>query len=78
MTAIIVSVLAGLFTAAMLFYILFGDWEEFCDCVKFYFTPEFWSALQGKYWDDRWAEIKLNLWLMVSFGVGFLVYVNMK
>ena len=52
MTAIIVSVLAGLFTAAMLFYILFGDWEEFCDCVKFYFTPEFWSVARqilGRY-----------------------------
>lgn len=76
--AIILSILSGGITAAMLFYLLFGDWEEFVECVRFWFTPELWSALKGEWHDDVWAEIKLLIFFGLSIAVGILTYVNIK
>lgn len=76
--AMILSILSGGITAAMLFYLLFGDWEEFVECLKFGVTPEFWSALMGKWHDDVWAEIKLLIFFGLSIAVGILTYVNIK
>ncbi|WP_431733124.1 hypothetical protein [Kingella kingae] len=70
------SILAACITAMMLFYLFFGDWEDFVACVKFWFTLNIISALRGQYYDDIWAEIKLFLWLAISIGEGVLVYVK--
>lgn len=75
--ALILSVLAGLLTAAMLFDLLFGDWEEFVHCVKFWFTPNLLSALRGEWEDDVWAETKLLIFFGLSIAVGVLAYVNL-
>lgn len=70
------SISAGLLVAAMLFYILFRDWDEFVHCVKFYFTPDVISLFQGKWDEDMWAELKLLVWLGLSVATGGLVYIN--
>ncbi len=70
----IFAVLIGLLTAAMLYALLFKDWDEFVECVKFCFTPEIISALRGKYWEDVWAETKILLWLSISVITGVSAY----
>ena len=72
----IYAIAAALVTAALLYILLFEDWEEFAECVKFYFTPDIISLLRGKFWEDNWAETKLALWLGISGLVGVLVYAN--
>ncbi len=43
-------------------WVLFRRWSAFWEAVCFLFKPEFWSLLDGEYWDDVWAEAKLGLW----------------
>ena len=72
----IYAIAAALVTAALLYTLLFEDWEEFTECVKFYLTPDIISLFRGKFWEDYWAETKLALWLGISALVSMLVYVN--
>lgn len=74
--AIVIACTSSLVTAIMLCYILFQDWDDFCESVKFYFTPEFISLIQGKYHDDLWAEARLILCLAISGLVGVGAYVK--
>ena len=71
----IFAVLIALITAAVLYVLLFEDWDEFLECVKFCFTPEIISALRGKYWEDVWAETKILLWLGISVMAGVSTYI---
>ena len=72
----IYAIAAALVTAALLYTLLFEDWEEFTECVKLYLTPDIISLFRGKFWEDYWAETKLALWLGISALVGMLVDVN--
>ena len=73
--SIVLSVIAGVGVMALLFKPLFGDKEEFIDCVKFWFTPDIFSLFFGEYFEDRWSEMKLGLWIfcggMAGTGVHF-------
>lgn len=43
-----------------LFYrALFADVDELADAIRFWITPEIFSAFRGEYVDDIWAELKL-------------------
>jgi hypothetical protein len=53
---------------AFLAWLFFKDWDEFKEAVIFWFTPNVISLFRGEYWDDRWAEMKLGLWLFCCFG----------
>ncbi|ASK26802.1 hypothetical protein BG910_02760 [Neisseria chenwenguii] len=72
------AILFFLLTSAMLYYLLFEDREEFIECIKYCFKPDIMSAFQGKFWEDRWVETKILLWLGISLLVGMLVYINFK
>lgn len=48
----IYAIAAALVTAALLYTLLFEDWEEFAECVKFYLTPDIISLFRGKFWED--------------------------
>ena len=50
---------------------LFGSWEEFWECLRFWLTPDIISAFRGEYFEDFWSEMKLAWWLLVcAFAVG--------
>ena len=68
----ILSVIAGIGVMILLFKPLFGTKEEFIDCVKFWFKPDFLSLFSGEYFEDRWSEMKLGLWILcgVIAGIG--------
>ena len=72
----IFAIAAALLTAVLLYMLLFKDWDDFLECVKFWLIPDIVSMFRGEYWEDAWAELKLLLWLSISIGVGALVYHN--
>ena len=47
-------------------WLFFKTWDDFWEAIKFLCTPDFISLLRGwgEYWDDRWSEIKLGLWVV--------------
>lgn len=47
---------------------LFGDFEDFLECVRFWLTPDWISALQGEWSEDFWAELKLFGYLILCAG----------
>ena len=45
--------------------LLFGSWGDFWDAIVFWIKPDLWSLLDGEYWDDTWAEIKLGFFVIL-------------
>ncbi len=62
--AAVSGLVATVIVMAVLFKPLFGDWEEFVECIKFWFTPDIFSLFTGEYLEDRWSELKLVFWLV--------------
>jgi len=38
---------------------MFGDSEGIRESLRYMLTPDFISALRGRFWEDQWAEMKL-------------------
>ena len=54
--------------------LIFGDWADFWEAVKFWLTPDLFSLFRGEYWDDWWAEIKLGFFIVACGGCVFGEY----
>ena len=50
----------------VLYKLLFTDFEEFVEAIRFYVTPDIISWVRGEYHEDIWAELKLGVLLVVS------------
>ena len=74
--SVILSIIVSLAVGYMLYKLLFDDLDEFLDCVKFWLTPDIISLFRGQYYEDMWAEIKLILWLAITIGCGYGIYVK--
>jgi hypothetical protein len=48
--------------------IVFGTWEDFWEAIRFWFTPDLFSAFMGEFWEDAWAELKLFLFFAACAG----------
>lgn len=72
--SIVLSVIAGVGVMVLLFKPIFGDKQEFYDCVKFWFTPDIFSIFSGKYIEDWLSEMKLSLWIICGGIAGTGVY----
>ena len=51
--SIIIAIIAGLGVMVLLFKPIFGNADEFFDCIKFWFTPEIFSLIFGKFFQDK-------------------------
>lgn len=71
---LISAAIVGLITAALLFRPFFETREEFYDCVRFWFTPDFISMFRGLYLEEQWAELKLLVWIGASGLMGYGTY----
>ncbi len=40
-------------------WIVFRDWGEFWECIKYSLTPDIVSLFRGEWAEDRWAQMKL-------------------
>jgi hypothetical protein len=68
------SIAVGVVIAVALFRLFFEDAADFLECIRFYFTPDFISAIRGEWAEDWWASMKLGVWLAVSIGMGFVAH----
>ena len=64
-------VVVAVATAIALWKPMFGNMENFAECIGYWFTPDAWSFLNNDYWEDCWAELKLGFWILSSGGVGY-------
>lgn len=51
--------------------VLFNDFEDFMECIRYSLTPDLWSWLNGKGMEDWNAEMKLTSFFVVS---GLIVF----
>jgi hypothetical protein len=49
-------------------WVLFKDWDNFWDCIKFWLTPDIISLFRGEWIEDQWAQMKLFVWLALCAG----------
>jgi hypothetical protein len=49
-------------------WVLFKDWDNFWDCIKFWLTPDIISLFRGEWIEDQWAQMKLFVWLTLCAG----------
>lgn len=75
--SVILSIIVSLAVGYMLYKLLFDDLDEFLHCIKFWLTPDIISLFRGQYYEDMWAEIKLILWLAITIGCGYGIYVKL-
>lgn len=61
--AFIVLIVVNIPLYLLLGKILFSSIEDFWEAVTFWFTPDLFSAIQGQWGDDMWAELKLGLFV---------------
>lgn len=49
--------------------IFFGEgFESLGEAIKYFFWPDWYSLLKGKYWEDWSASMKLNIFLFLCCG----------
>ena len=46
-------------------WVVFQQWDEFFECVGFWFTPDIISLFNGEYIDEKWAKLRLLLWVVL-------------
>jgi len=49
----------------------FKDFDGFVEAVHFWAKPDIVSALNGELWEDRWATLKLLLFVAACAAVVF-------
>jgi len=75
--SIIIAVIAGLGVMVLLFRPFFGNADGFFECLKFWFTPEIFSLIFGKFFRDIFSEMKLGFWFLCGAITGIGVYVGL-
>ncbi len=68
---LVVAIGTGCLAAWLLFSLFFDDWDDFMECLRYYFTPDFISWLRGEGPEDAWAELKLFVYFGLAIGTGF-------
>lgn len=72
--AAVLSAIVGIGVAGLLWKPFFGDIDEFFDCIKYWFKPDILSFFDGEGWEDRWAELKLGVWIGLSVAAGIAAF----
>lgn len=44
------------------------DFETLGETVRYLLTPDICSLFRGRYWDDQYATIKFNVYLLLCAG----------
>lgn len=70
-----VAIVAGLSTLVLLFWPIFGDWDNFCECAGYALQPDLYSWFKGELGEDWLAEMKVSIWLGVPIAVGYGTYI---
>ena len=72
-----VAIVVGLAVLVLLFKPVFGDWDNFTECVGYCFKPDLLSWIQGDWGEDFWAELKVSFWTGCGLAAGWGVYAGL-
>ena len=56
--------------------LMFEDWEDFCECIRYSCTPDIISMFRGEYGQDFLQSLKLSLFIFITFGSGVLTWLG--
>lgn len=78
-----VPILIGLVILNIPVYLLLGlvffdGWAGFFESLKFWLTPDVFSLFRGEYTEDRWAEMKLAIFVACCIGAVILEYYHIE
>ena len=59
-----------------IYRLLFENWDDFCECLKYSVTPDIVSMFRGEYGQDFTQSLKLSLFLFMTFGSGVLTWLG--
>ena len=68
----VVACLAGRGT----YRLLFEDWDDFCDCLKYSLTPDIVSLFRGEYGKDFTQSLKFGLFMLITFGAAMFTWLG--
>lgn len=74
--AILLGLLVGAGTLALLFRPFFGSADRFFECMKFAFMPDLISLFRGEWTRDVVSSFILSAWLFLGLGAGFGVAIG--
>ena len=66
----LVGVSVGGVMMVVLWRWIFGEWDEFTECVRYAIRPNWWSFLEGELEQDYVASFRLGAWMGGSFAAG--------
>lgn len=69
-----IAIACGLCMLALSYWVMFTDYDDFCDCISYAIQPDIYSWYKGELGEDWWAEMRIYLWLAVSSAAGFGVH----
>ena len=64
-TAWTILLIANIPVYWLLGWVVFQQWDEFFESVRFWLTPDIFSAFRGEYGDSQWANLRLFLWAVL-------------
>lgn len=54
--------------------VLFGGISGLGEAIRFWFVPDLYSYLTNRYFEDKWAELRLFVWVSLSVGCVVVQY----
>jgi len=73
----LLGIISGVTALFLSFKIFFDDFDEFVNCLRFWFQPDIISIFRGESFDDFWREIKLLVWAALGAASGYAVYTGL-
>lgn len=55
-------------------YVLFDDWRDFLESLRFIYQPAWLSALRGEFYDDQWGSVKFLVFLVGCLCSATMIY----
>ncbi len=71
---LIVLIIANIPLYGALASILFGGKDGFWRSLLYLGTPDLISALKGEFWDDKWAELMMAIWIILCIFITYSEY----
>ena len=54
-------------------WLIFDNWGNFTESIRFWFTRDYISLLRGNWHEDTWAEFKVGIWIGMCVVAVFFV-----
>lgn len=61
---VIVLLIVNIPLYKIIFRLIFRDYDDFEEAVKYSFTPDIYSLFKGRYWKDQIGEAKLSFFAL--------------